>query len=70
MGLFVVMGDPKLLNFFHGLCCAVVVVRECPKALNAHKFCEIINHIDLVRFKLKKMARVLGKPVHYPCPVT
>ena len=31
-GFFTVIVDPKLLNFIHCLCCAVVVVRECPKA--------------------------------------
>ncbi len=53
VGSVLVMGDTKLLNLFHSLCCGVVVKCKCPKTLNAHEFCGKKNLI--VRIPLKRV---------------
>ncbi len=72
MGLVVVMGDPKLLNLFYSLCCAVVVVRECPKALSSHELCGIVSSSPKIAEQLVRdiMARVPSQQVNFLCPVT
>ena len=50
MGLVVVMGDFKHLNLFHSQCYAVVMVRECKKALNAHELQGSTIPLGLVPF--------------------
>ncbi len=72
MGSVVVMGDPKLLNLFYSQCRAVVVVRECPKALSSHEFCGIVSASRYVEVQLLVdiIARVLSQLVNFLCPVT
>jgi hypothetical protein len=65
----VVMGDPKLLNIFNSLCCAVVVVRKCPKALNAHEFCGIESPIVRIPLNGIFFAIVLIPKVNVSSPV-
>ena len=69
VGSVVVMGDTKLLNLFHSLCCAVVVVRKCPKAMNAHEFCGAVCPNERIPFREIWSAKELSPIVCDSCPV-